>query len=71
MYAIFAVFSNSTWELKDIGLFDPGRMKVVKDAGYLYPDIEFRASFSLCLSLRFLLLVKNQVLYICKHYYTI
>ena len=37
-------FSKSTLELKDIGLFDLSRMKVVKDPGYLYPDVEFRAN---------------------------
>lgn len=37
-------FSKSTLELKDIGLFDLGRMKVVKNPGYLYPDVEFRAN---------------------------
>ncbi|CAG0967817.1 hypothetical protein METP3_01250 [Methanosarcinales archaeon] len=29
-------FSRSTLELKDIGLFDLGRIKVIKDPGYLY-----------------------------------
>ena len=37
-------FSRSTLELKDIGLFDLGRMKVIKNPGYLYPDVEFRAN---------------------------
>ena len=37
-------FSKSTLELKDIGLFDLGRMKVVKNPGYLYPDVEFRSN---------------------------
>jgi len=37
-------FSKSTMELNDIGLFDLGRMKVVKNPGYLYPDVEFRAN---------------------------
>jgi len=37
-------FSKSTLELKDIGLFDLGRMKVIKDPGYLYPDVEFRSN---------------------------
>ena len=37
-------FSKSTLELKDIGLFDLSRMKVVKNPGYLYPDVEFRAN---------------------------
>lgn len=37
-------FSRSTLELKDIGLFDLSRMKVIKNPGYLYPDVEFRAN---------------------------
>ena len=37
-------FSKSTLELKDIGLFDLSRMKVVKYPGYLYPDVEFRSN---------------------------
>lgn len=37
-------FSRSTLELKDIGLFDLGRMKVVKNPGYLFPDVKFRSN---------------------------
>ncbi len=37
-------FSKSTLELKDIGLFDLCKMKVVKNPGYLYPDVEFRSN---------------------------
>jgi hypothetical protein len=37
-------FSKSTLELKDIGLFDLGKMKVIKIPGYLYPDVEFRSN---------------------------
>ncbi len=37
-------FSKSTLELEDIGLFDLSRMKVVKNPGYLYPDVEFRSN---------------------------
>jgi hypothetical protein len=37
-------FSKNTLELKDIGLFDLSRMKVIKDPGYLYPDVEFRSN---------------------------
>ena len=37
-------FSKSTLELKDIGLFDLTRGKVIKKAEYLYPDVDFRAN---------------------------
>ncbi len=37
-------FSSSTLELEDIGLFDLGKMKVIKHPGYLYPDVEFRVN---------------------------
>jgi hypothetical protein len=37
-------FSKSTLELKDIGLFDLTRMKVIKNAEYLFPDVDFRAN---------------------------
>ncbi|CAG0951982.1 hypothetical protein METP3_00268 [Methanosarcinales archaeon] len=37
-------FSKGTLELKDIGLFDLSRMKVVKNPGYLYPNMEFRSN---------------------------
>jgi hypothetical protein len=36
-------FSLSTLEVKDIGLFDLTRMKVIKSSDYLYPDVDFRA----------------------------
>jgi hypothetical protein len=36
-------FSKSTLELKNIGLFDLTRRKVIKNAEYLYPE-EFRAN---------------------------
>lgn len=36
-------FSKSTLELKDIGLFDLTMRKVIKNAEYLYPDVELRA----------------------------
>lgn len=38
-------FSKSTLKLKDIGLFDLSRMKVIKNLGYLFPDMEFRSNF--------------------------
>lgn len=37
-------FSESTLELKDIGLFDLTLMKVIKSPNYLYPDVDFRAN---------------------------
>jgi hypothetical protein len=37
-------FSKSTLGLKDIGLFDLTKMKVIKNPEYLYPDVEFRAN---------------------------
>src|SRR5659263_595998 len=37
-------FSKSTIELKDIGLFDLTRRKVIKNAEYLYPDVDFRTN---------------------------
>lgn len=37
-------FSQSTLELKDIGLFDLTRMEVIKNPEYLYPDVDFRAN---------------------------
>ncbi|MCE8428625.1 MAG: hypothetical protein J5U19_09580, partial [Candidatus Methanoperedens sp.] len=37
-------FSHSTLEVKDIGLFDLTRMKVIKSSDYLYPDVDFRAN---------------------------
>jgi hypothetical protein len=37
-------FSQSTLELRDIGLFDLTRMKVIKNAEYLSPDVDFRAN---------------------------
>jgi len=36
-------FSDATFEIKDIGLFDLTTMKVVKEPGYLFPDPDFRA----------------------------
>lgn len=37
-------FSKSTLDLKDIGLFDLTRMKVIKNSEYLYPDTDFRTN---------------------------
>lgn len=37
-------FSKSTLELKNIGLFDLTRMRVIKNSEYLYPDVDFRAN---------------------------
>ncbi|MDP2845374.1 MAG: hypothetical protein Q8N79_04775, partial [Candidatus Methanoperedens sp.] len=37
-------FSKSTFGLKDIGLFDLTKMKVIKNSDYLYPDVDFRAN---------------------------
>jgi len=37
-------FSKSTFEVKDIGLFDLTGMKIVKNPEYLYPDADFRAN---------------------------
>jgi len=37
-------FSKNTLELKDIGLFDLTRMKVIKSSEYLYPDVGFMAN---------------------------
>ncbi len=37
-------FSRSTFELKEIGLFDLTYMKVIKPPAYLFPNIGFRAN---------------------------
>jgi hypothetical protein len=37
-------FSKSKLELRDIGLFDLTRKKVIKNAEYLYPYVGFRAN---------------------------
>jgi len=37
-------FSKNTLEIRDIGLFDLTRMKVIKNPAYLYPDTDFRAN---------------------------
>ncbi len=43
-YLAAKLFSASTLEIKDIGLFDLTRMEVIKNPAYLYPDIDFRAN---------------------------
>jgi len=35
-------FSDATFEIEDIGLFDLNTMKVVKEPAYLFPDPDFR-----------------------------
>jgi hypothetical protein len=43
-YLAAKMFSKSTLDLEDIGLFDLTRMKVIKNSDYLYPDVDFRAN---------------------------
>ncbi len=43
-YLAAKLFSPSTLEIKDIGLFDLTRMEVIKNPAYLYPDTDFRAN---------------------------
>ncbi len=37
-------FSKRTLDIKDIGLFDLTKMRVIKNPEYLYPDAGFRAN---------------------------
>ena len=37
-------FSRAVFEIKDIGLFDLGTMKVIKNPAYLFPNPDFRGN---------------------------
>ncbi len=43
-YLAAKTFSKRTLEIKDIGLFDLTKMRVIKNPGYLYPDADLRGN---------------------------